>query len=257
MKKFFIFLIILFIFASIFIEASPNNQGQQKQNDPDFNSTSKNITNASNKDITAINNLNQGNGQKQTPNQVNASNIKTEQLIQITQQEGNISAKNQNQIMSNNEQQVRSIVQQKTKEMNPTGSGIQNQVRAEIAVETMESAAIMFSSQQGEVFNISNEIKKSLEITTRTEEKIRNRSGLVRFLVGGDVESANTISQEVIRNQERLRELNRIVLESDFDAQTKAILQEQIKNIEQEQLRLKNLSEQEINNRGILGWLIK
>ena len=263
MKKLFIFLIILFLFTSTYIAAAPNNQGQQNQNGPDSNTTPKNITNASNKDITPTQNANQVNVQQQTSNQGNASNIQTQQQTQINQQEGNVSGtaqniQNQNQVTSNKEQQVREIVQQKTQEANSTqGYSSQNQVMAQIAVETMGATATMFGKNQGEISNISNEIKNSLEITTRAEEQIRSRSGFVKFFVGGDSESAALIAQETIRNEERIRELNRLILESDFDPQTKAILQEQIQNIEQEQLRLKTLADQEINNKGILGWLWK
>lgn len=262
MKKLFIFVIILFLFTSTYALAAPNNQGQQNQNQ-DSNATPKNITNASNKDVTPTQNANQVNVQQQTSNQGNTSNIQIQQQTQINQQEVNATGttqniQNQNQISSNREQQVREIVQQKTQEANSTKSySSQNQVMAQVAVQTMEATATMFGNSQEDISTISNEIKNSLEITTRAEEQIKSRSGFTKFLVGGDNESAALIAQETIRNEERIRELNRLILESDFDTQTKAILQEQIKNIEQEQLRLKLLADQEINNKGILGWLWK
>lgn len=262
MKKLFIFLIILFLFTSTYIAAAPNNQGQQNQNQ-ESNTTPKNITNASNKDVTPTQNANQVNVQQQTSNQGNTSNIQIQQQTQINQQEGNMSGttqniQNQNQVTSNREQQVREIVQQKTQEVNSSmGNSPQNQKMAQVAVQTMESTASMFGKSEENISKISNEIKNSFEVTTRAEERIRSKSGFVKFFTGGDNEAAGLITQEIVRNENRIRELNRLIEESDFDPQTKAILQEQVQNIEQEQIRLKTLAEEEMQNKGILGWLWK
>ena len=262
MKKLFIFLIILFLFTSTYIAAAPNNQGQQNQNQ-ESNTTPKNITNASNKDVTPTQNANQVNVQQQTSNQGNTSNIQIQQQTQINQQEGNMSGttqniQNQNQVTSNREQQVREIVQQKTQEVNSSmGNSPQNQKMAQVAVQMMESTASMFGKSEENISKISNEIKNSFEVTTRAEERIRSKSGFVKFFTGGDNEAAGLITQEIVRNENRIRELNRLIEESDFDPQTKAILQEQVQNIEQEQIRLKTLAGEEMQNKGILGWLWK
>lgn len=263
MKKIFIFLIVLFLFTSTYVAAA-NNQGQQNQGpNNEANTSLKNLANSSNNNLTPIQNANQLNVQEQTSNKGNTSNIQVQQQTQINQNEGNVSdtsqsIQNQNQIASNTEQQIRSVIQQKTQEVNSSmRNSLQNQKMAQVAVQTMETTASMFGKSEANISKFSNEIKNSLEITTRAEEQIRNRSGFVKFFTGGDNEAAGLITQEIVRNENRIRELNRLIEESDFDAQTKAILQEQIQNIEQEQLRLKLLAEQEINNKGILGWLWK
>ena len=259
MKKLFIFLIILFLFTSSYALAAPNNQGQNNE----ANSSPKNLTNSSNNNVTPTQNANQLNVQEQTSNKGNTSNIQVQQQTQIIQNEGNVSkipstVQNQNQIGSNTEQQVRSVIQQKTQEVNSSmGKSLQNQKMAQVAVQTMEATASMFGKSEENISKISNEIKNSFEVTTRAEERIRSKSGFVKFFTGGDNEAAGLITQEIMRNENRVRELNRLIEESDFDPQTKAILQEQVQNIEQEQLRLKLLAEQEINNKGILSWLWK
>jgi len=259
MKKLFIFLIILFLFTSSYALAAPNNQGPNNE----ANSSPKNLTNSSNNNVTPTQNANQLNVQEQTSNKGNTSNIQVQQQTQIIQNEGNVSkipstVQNQNQIGSNTEQQVRSVIQQKTQEVNSSmGKSLQNQKMAQVAVQTMEATASMFGKSEENISKISNEIKNSFEVTTRAEERIRSKSGFVKFFTGGDNEAAGLITQEIMRNENRVRELNRLIEESDFDPQTKAILQEQVQNIEQEQLRLKLLAEQEINNKGILSWLWK
>ena len=259
MKKLFIFLIILFLFTSSYALAAPNNQGPNNE----ANSSPKNLTNSSNNNVTPTQNANQLNVQEQISNKGNTSNIQVQQQTQIIQNEGNVSkipstVQNQNQIGSNTEQQVRSVIQQKTQEVNSSmGKSLQNQKMAQVAVQTMEATASMFGKSEENISKISNEIKNSFEVTTRAEERIRSKSGFVKFFTGGDNEAAGLITQEIVRNENRIRELNRLIEESDFDPQTKAILQEQVQNIEQEQLRLKLLAEQEINNKGILSWLWK
>ena len=259
MKKLFIFLIILFLFTSSYALAAPNNQGPNNE----ANSSPKNLTNSSNNNVTPTQNANQLNVQEQISNKGNTSNIQVQQQTQIIQNEGNVSkipstVQNQNQIGSNTEQQVRSVIQQKTQEVNSSmGKSLQNQKMAQVAVQTMEATASMFGKSEENISKISNEIKNSFEVTTRAEERIRSKSGFVKFFTGGDNEAAGLITQEIMRNENRVRELNRLIEESDFDPQTKAILQEQVQNIEQEQLRLKLLAEQEINNKGILSWLWK
>ncbi|MCC7572448.1 MAG: hypothetical protein KO464_03560 [Candidatus Methanofastidiosum sp.] len=133
----------------------------------------------------------------------------------------------------------------------------QNQKMAQVAVQAIESTAPMFGKSEANISKVSNEIKNSFEITTRAEERIQSRSGFVKFFAGGDNEAAGLIVQEIVINENRIRELNRLIEESDFDTQTKAILQEQVQNIEQEQSRLKLLADEELNNKGIIGWLWK
>ena len=128
---------------------------------------------------------------------------------------------------------------------------------AAVAVQTMETTASMFGKSEANVSRISNEIKNSFEISTRAEERIRGRSGFVKFFAGGDNEAAGLIVQEIARNENRIRELNKLIDDSDFDSQTKAVLQDQVQNIEQEQLRLKALAEEELNNKGLFGWIWK
>lgn len=258
MKKLFIFLIILFLFTSAYVAAAPNNQGSNKE----ANTSPKNLTN-SNNNVTPTQNATQLNAQEQTSNKGNTSNIQVQQQTQIIQNEGNTSEmpqniQNQNQIASNTEQQVRSVIQQKNQEVNSSmKNSLENQKMAQVAVQTMESTASMFGKSEANISKISNEIKNSFEVTTRAEERIRSKSGFVKFFTGGDNEAAGLIAQEIVRNENRIRELNRLIEESDLDPQTKAILQEQVQNIEQEQIRLKILAEEQIQNKGILGWIWK
>ena len=264
MKKIVIFIVAIMLISTTFVAASNNpNQQNTNQKNNEINASPKNITNASNNGPIPTQNANQVNTQQQTSNQGNNSNIGVQQQTQVNQNDGNISVtpqntQNQNQTGSNREQQIRLVIQQKTQEVNSTmGNSLQNQKMAQVAVQTMEATALMFGTAEENVSGLTAQIMNSLEITFRAEEQINNRNGIVKFIAGGDDASAELIEQQTIRNEERIRELNIILQESDFDPQTKAILQEQIRNIEQEQLRLNTLAEEQKNNKGLLGWLWK
>ena len=263
MKKIVIFLIAIMLISTTFVVASnnPNQQNTNQKNDDN---------NSSDKGNSPEQNTNQVNVQQQITNQGNSSNLQTQQQTQLYENEGddktgtNESTQTQSQQSSSyqntntQQQQIMSTVQQKTQEVESSnGEMNQNQKMAQIAVQTMEATASMFGSAEDDISQISAQIMNSLEITFRAEEQINNRNGFVKFIAGGDDASAELIEQQTIRNEERIRELNRILQESNLDPQAKAVLQEQIQNIEQEQLRLKTLAEEQKNNKGLLGWLWK
>ncbi len=107
------------------------------------------------------------------------------------------------------------------------------------------------------VSEIAREFNNSVQSTIKTEEKIQKRSMIVRILLGGDEDSADEISQEVIRNTERIQELKRLKEQVREDEELKGILQEQIQQIEQEQNRLQELTQKEKQSKGLFGWLFK
>lgn len=110
-------------------------------------------------------------------------------------------------------------------------------------------------NESDEMYRLGNEIQVSTQQTIRNEERIRNRSQFVRFFAGGDFDTANELLMETNRNQERIRELERLVQNCSCDNETKIVLQEQIRNMEMEQQRLQRLADEEIERRGIFGWI--
>jgi hypothetical protein len=61
----------------------------------------------------------------------------------------------------------------------------------------------------------------------------------------------------VIQNRERIQELHRLVQECDCNEDVRALVQEQIQNMEQEQTRLQELAQNEKEAKGLFGWLWK
>ena len=133
----------------------------------------------------------------------------------------------------------------------------QNQNRVRVAVHAMLAAENLTGGIGRNVSQIAREFNNSVQSTTRAEEKIRTRSSIVKFFMGGDEEAAEDIEQEVNKNQNRLQELNQLMENCNCDPEVKATLQEQIQNVEQEQERLRQLAQEEKGNKGIFGWLFK
>ncbi len=106
-----------------------------------------------------------------------------------------------------------------------------------------------------QVSAIARNLNESANRTERAEEQIRSRTGFARFFFGGDSEAADQIEQQMNQTREQIRELSRLCENATCDNQTRTMLQEQIRLVEEEQQRLFDLAGRERQDRGLLGWL--
>ncbi|WP_292489720.1 hypothetical protein [Methanoculleus sp. 10] len=140
-----------------------------------------------------------------------------------------------------------------TEEENKTGVDRshrdQNQVR--FAVHALLAAENRIGGIGQEVSAVAREFNNSVQKTLAAEEQIRARHGFVRFLFGGDMDAARLIAKETQQNRERFVELRQSIDNCTCDDETRAMLREQIRTIEQEQDRLLTLAEKEMRERGL------
>ncbi|WP_292365163.1 MULTISPECIES: hypothetical protein [unclassified Methanoculleus] len=127
-----------------------------------------------------------------------------------------------------------------------------NQVR--LAVHALLGAENRTGGIGENVSAIAREINNSVRKTFEAEEQIRARHGFMRFLFGGDAQAARLIEEEAQRNQERATELRRLIENCTCDDETRTMLQEQVRTIEQEQDRLRTLANEEMQVRGLFSW---
>ena len=125
----------------------------------------------------------------------------------------------------------------------------QNQVR--LAVHTLLAAENRTGGIGRNISVIAREFNNSVQKTLAAEEQIRARHGFVRFLFGGDMDAARLIAKETQQNRERFVELRQSIDNCTCDDETRAMLREQIRTIEQEQDRLLTLAEKEMRERGL------
>jgi len=130
-----------------------------------------------------------------------------------------------------------------------------NQNRVKVAVHSLLAMEDLVGGIGPEVSRIANEFNNSVEKTIRAEERIRNKNRLIRFLLGGDKESAELIAQEVNQNKGKIQQLKSLMEECDCDDEIKSTIKEQIMNIEAEQYRLEAFVEVEKGYSGIFGWI--
>jgi hypothetical protein len=179
---------------------------------------------------------------------------------QVTTQE-----RNQERIQIQDAESLRQNVQQRAQEMAQEAQNLgerqaevyQNQNKVRLAVHSFLAMEDLVGGIGQQVSEIATEFDNSVQATIRAEEKIQNRNQFVRFFMGGDMEAAAAIEEEVNNNRERIQQLQQLREQCDCDEEVKSVFQEQIQNMEQEQNRLQQLANQEQQHSGLFGWFFR
>ncbi len=161
--------------------------------------------------------------------------------------------------------ELKEMIQQKQQEMSQDMSGLdekqqniyQNQNKVRTAVHSLLAMEGLAGSQGSRISEIAKEFNNSVQATIRSEEKIESKGFLSRMLTGGDAEAAGELEMQTIQNREKIQELKQLKDDCDCDSEVKAMMQEQISNMEQEQARLEQLAQSEKKSKGLIGWLWK
>ncbi|MFH1820780.1 MAG: hypothetical protein ABH805_02605 [Candidatus Nealsonbacteria bacterium] len=206
--------------------------------------------------------------EQQTQNQGEEQQIRTEQQTQIREDEQTEGSGQQNLISGNQQKartmtEAREMVQQKKQAMTQEMQGLsniqqkvyQNQNKVREAVHALLALEDLAPGIGLQVSQIAREFNNSVQATIMAEEKIQKRSVLVRFFTGGEKNAAGDMEQELNQNQQRIQELKQLREESVGGEEVKAMMQEQIQNMEQEQVRLQQLVDREKSANGVFGWV--
>ena len=159
--------------------------------------------------------------------------------------------------------EAKEMVQQRKQEMSQEMQGLsnvqqkvyQNQNKVREAVHALLSLEDLAPGIGPQVSQIAREFNNSVQATIIAEEKIQKRNAFVRFFIGGEKNAAEDMEQELNQNQQRIQELKQLREESVGGEEVKTMIQEQIQNMEQEQVRLQQLAEREKNANGVFGWI--
>lgn len=191
--------------------------------------------------------------------------VQTEQETQNLGEESTIMVQQRQQLRAQTKEELKQMVQQRKQEMNQELTGLgknkekvyknQNQVR--LAVHSLLAMGGLVGGIGPQVREIARNFNNSVQATIRAEEKIQIRSGFLRFFAGGDDKAAGELEQEINQNRQRIQQLNQLREQCDCDEEVKAMMREQIQNMEQEQNRLQQLAQKEKKSKGIFGWLWK
>jgi len=161
--------------------------------------------------------------------------------------------------------ELREMIQQRQQEMSQEMAGLdekqqniyQNQNKVRTAVHSLLAMENLAGSKGARISEIAREFNNSVQATIRSEEKIESKGFLSRMFTGGDAEAAGELERQTIQNREKIQELKQLKDDCDCDSEVKAMMQEQINNMEQEQARLEQLAQSEKKSKGLIGWLWK
>lgn len=134
---------------------------------------------------------------------------------------------------------------------------LQNQNRVRLAVHTFLDMENLTGGIGPQVREIAREFNNSVQATIQAENRIQERNAFARFLVGGDEDAAQILRQQAEQNRQRLQVMSQLEQDCDCDRETRAVLREQIQALEEEQNRLQQLAEEELDRKGMLGWIWK
>ncbi len=103
---------------------------------------------------------------------------------------------------------------------------------------------------------IAQEQNSAMERIVSLFEKMDKRNSVLKFLIGSDYKQIKEAKRELEQNRLRIQQLNQIAnqLQNEED---KAMLQEQIQLLEEENTSLEEMLNQEGRRFSLFGWLIK
>lgn len=126
----------------------------------------------------------------------------------------------------------------------------ENEVR--IAVHTLLALENRTGGIGKNISAIAREFDNSDKNVSAAEAKIHGRGRLMRFFFGGDEKSAEIIEKEVAKNNERIAKLQNLLATcTDCDDAAKALMQEKITALEQENVRLQQIATAEKQQKGL------
>jgi hypothetical protein len=129
-----------------------------------------------------------------------------------------------------------------------------NRNRVEVGVIALMVSQNMVGPYGQQISGIAQEIHGSHRTMIENEEQIQSRSMLSRFFFGGDRESAQTIQAHLRQNEERMEQIKQYLNDCECGEQVRNILQEQLRNMEEEHARLEDLADGEASRWGLFSW---
>ena len=133
----------------------------------------------------------------------------------------------------------------------------QNQNEVRVAVHALLDMERITGGIGPQVREVARNFNNSIQATLRAEERVETRGRFRRFFAGGDEEAAAEIEAQVNQNRQRIQQLKQLREDCNCSEEVKALMQEQIQKMEQEQNRLNGLAQAEKQSKGMLGWIWK
>jgi len=248
-KKVFLLILALICISSLVLAAGPDEAGGSGGESPGTGEGESGSTEPGPAETTETGNQDQ-------PVAAQTANQGEEQQLMVQQRE---------QVRAQSPEELGQMIQTRQREMVQEMSGLdekeqkvmQNQNQVRLAVHSLLAMEGLAGGIGPQVSEIARNFNNSVQATIRAEEKIQTRSAFSRFFAGGDKKTGEELESQVNQNKQRIQELKQLREQCDCGEEVKAMMHEQIQNMEQEQNRLQELAQKEKKSKGLFGWIWK
>ena len=124
-----------------------------------------------------------------------------------------------------------------------------------IAVYTIQQAGAISGAgiAAPQLASIADEINRLADDSLQQEDRIRERSDVVRFFVGGDRDAAASLDRDADSLQIHITQLEQLLASKDLDNEIKPVLQDQLQVLVQERDHIRETASREREDTGLLG----
>jgi hypothetical protein len=165
--------------------------------------------------------------------------------------------------VAQNISQMRNDLREKQTEFNKTlqnetperRSRVKNQNDVRLAVQTLLAMEDRTGGIGQNISAIAREFNNSVNMSEKLEQKIQDRTGIMRVFLGGDRDAAGQLANITSQNQARIQKIQQVMNTTTLDPDVRVFLEEQLQAMQNEETRLEQLATREQQDRGLFGWL--
>ena len=133
---------------------------------------------------------------------------------------------------------------------------VKNQNEVRIAVHALLSMENRTGGIGQNISAIAREFNNSINMSEKLEQKIQDRSGIMRVFLGGERDAAGQLANITSQNQARIQKIQQLITTANLDTDVRAFLEEQLQAMQDEDTRLEQLATREQQDRGLFGSLL-
>jgi hypothetical protein len=166
--------------------------------------------------------------------------------------------------LASNVSELRDSNRQKLEELNKSLQNetperrvwVKNYNEVRVAVHTLLSMENRTGGIGQNISAIAREFNNSVDMSEKLEQKIQDRSGIMRLFLGGDRDAAGQLANITSQNQARIQKIQQLINTATLDPDVRAFLEEQLQAMQNEETRLEQLATREQQDRGLFGSLL-
>nr|WP_321352584.1 hypothetical protein [uncultured Methanoregula sp.] len=132
---------------------------------------------------------------------------------------------------------------------------MQNENDVRFAVHTLLAMENYSGGIGPQVSAIARDFNNSANSALRLEQQIETRDVFTRMLFGGDQTAAKEMENITAWSRERIGQMQQLVNSTTLDAESRALMEEQIDTLNQNVVQWQKIAAKEQQDRGLFGWL--